>query len=157
MKLNDAVFGLVLLVLGLVVITVTASYPTVPAQRVGPALFPSLIAIGLAIGGVILIVRGWRDRAAVPMVRWDPWVRSKRHVAGVVAVIASIAFYVLAVERLGFVLTSFAILTFLFRVFTVPWPRSVLVAAIATLVIHFAFYKLLRVPLAWGLLTPVAW
>ena len=157
MKLNDAVFGLVLLALGLSVIAVTGSYPTVAAQRVGPALFPSLIAIGLAIGGAILIVRGWRDRAVVPMVRWDPWVRSRRHVAGVVAVIASVVFYVLAVERIGFVLTSFAILTLLFRVFGVPWPRSVLIAAIATLVIHFAFYKLLRVPLAWGLLAPVAW
>jgi len=156
-KLNDAVFGLILLALGLAVIVVTASYPTIPAQRVGPALFPSLIAIGLGIGGTILVVRGWRARLAVPMVQWDPWVRSRRHVAGVVAVIASIAFYILAVDRLGFVLTSFAILTFLFRVFAVPWRRSVLVAAIATLVIHFAFYKLLRVPLAWGLLTPVAW
>jgi putative tricarboxylic transport membrane protein len=25
------------------------------------------------------------------------------------------------------------------------------------LVIHLAFYKLLRVPLPWGLLTPIAW
>jgi putative tricarboxylic transport membrane protein len=28
---------------------------------------------------------------------------------------------------------------------------------VATLVIHFAFYKLLRVPLPWGMLTPYAW
>jgi putative tricarboxylic transport membrane protein len=28
---------------------------------------------------------------------------------------------------------------------------------IAALVIHFMFYKLLRVPLPWGLLTPYAW
>jgi putative tricarboxylic transport membrane protein len=24
-------------------------------------------------------------------------------------------------------------------------------------VVHFAFYKLLRVPLPWGFLTPIAW
>jgi putative tricarboxylic transport membrane protein len=24
-------------------------------------------------------------------------------------------------------------------------------------VVHFAFYKLLRVPLPWGILTPMAW
>jgi putative tricarboxylic transport membrane protein len=24
-------------------------------------------------------------------------------------------------------------------------------------VVHFAFYKLLRVPLPWGILTPIAW
>ena len=34
---------------------------------------------------------------------------------------------------------------------------ALVVAVVATLVIHFAFYKLLRVPLPWGLLTPWAW
>mgnify|MGYP000887924636 CR=1 FL=1 len=34
---------------------------------------------------------------------------------------------------------------------------AVLIAAVATMVIHFAFYKLLRVPLPWGVLTPFAW
>jgi len=31
------------------------------------------------------------------------------------------------------------------------------VAVIATVLVHFAFYKLLRVPLPWGVLTPWAW
>jgi putative tricarboxylic transport membrane protein len=39
----------------------------------------------------------------------------------------------------------------------VPPGRAVLISLIATLVIHTAFYKLLRVPLPWGLLTPIAW
>jgi len=156
-KLSDAVFGLVLLALGLTVLAVAASYPTVPAQRVGPALFPSLIAIGFAVGGVILIVRGWRARASVPMLRWDPWVRSRHHVGGFFAVIGSIVFYVGVVDRLGFLLTAFAVLVLLFRVFAVPWRQSVVTAAIAALAIHFAFYKLLRVPLPWGVLTSFAW
>ena len=157
MKLNDAVFGLVLLALALTVFVVAGSYPTVPAQRVGPGLFPSLIAVGLAVGGVILIARGWRQRATVPMVRWDTWIGSPRHVAGFFAVIASVVFYVVAVDQLGFILTAIAVLTALFWVFAVPWRRSIVVALVATLLIHFAFYKLLRVPLPWGVLTPYAW
>ena len=62
-----------------------------------------------------------------------------------------------AVDRLGFLLTSFVILAVLFRIFSVGWKRTVITAAIATLAIHFAFYKLLRVPLPWGFLTPYAW
>ena len=58
---------------------------------------------------------------------------------------------------LGFVLTSLLILTALFYSLELPLGRSVLIAAIATLVIHFAFYKLLRVPLPWGILTNYAW
>jgi putative tricarboxylic transport membrane protein len=35
--------------------------------------------------------------------------------------------------------------------------RSLLIAMVGTLLIHTAFYKLLRVPLPWGVLTPYAW
>lgn len=157
MKFNDAVLGLVLVALALAVLAVVGSYPTVPAQRVGPGLFPSLIAIGLAIGGGVLVMRGWRVRTTVPMVRFDPWVRSPQHVAGFLAVIASTAFYVVVVDRLGFFLTALAILTLLLRVFAVPWWRALTVAAVSTVLIHFAFYKLLRVPLPWGFLAPYAW
>jgi putative tricarboxylic transport membrane protein len=156
-KLSDAVFGLLLLALGAVVIAVVSSYPTIPAQRVGPALFPALIAIGLVIGALILIVRGWRDRATVPWVRFEPWVHSPRHVAGALGVIGSVVFYTVAVDWLGFFLTSLIILTTSFRLFGVALGRSLVIAAIATFAIHFAFYKLLRVPLPWGLLTNYAW
>lgn len=157
MKLSDAVFGLLLLVLGAAVIATVSSYPTIAAQRVGPALFPALIAIGLMIGGAILLVRGWRARAVVPWVRFEPWVHSPRHLAGFIGVIGSVIFYVVAADQLGFFLTSFIFLAVLFRLFGVALGRSIVIAAIATLVIHFAFYKLLRVPLPWGVLTNYAW
>ena len=157
MKLSDAIFGLLLLALGAVVIAVVSSYPTIPAQRVGPALFPALIALGLVTGGLLLIARGWRDRAMVPWIRFEPWVQSPRHVAGFIGVIGSVVFYVVAANWLGFLLTSLIILTVLFRLFGVALGRSIVVAVIATFVIHFAFYKLLRVPLPWGVLTNYAW
>ena len=157
MKLRDAVFGLLLLALGAAVIATVSSYPTIAAQRVGPALFPGLIALGLVIAGLILIVSGWRRRATVPWLRFEPWVRSPRHVAGVVGVIGSVIFYIVASEKLGFFLTSLLILTVCFRLFGVALGRSVLIATIATFVIHFAFYKLLRVPLPWGVFTDFAW
>lgn len=157
MKLSDAVFGLLLLALGAAVIGTVSSYPTIAAQRVGPALFPGLIALGLVIGGLILIVRGWRDRAAVPWVRFEPWVRSARHVGGVLGVVGSVAFYIVVVDRLGFFPTALLILAVLFRLFGVRPGKSIVIAAIATLVIHFAFYKLLRVPLPWGIFTNFAW
>ena len=157
MKFSDAVFGLLLLALGATVIGVVSSYPTIPAQRVGPSLFPALIALGLVVCGLVLIVRGVRLRASIPWARFDPWVRSPRHVAGVLGVIGSVIFYTAAVDRLGFFLSSLAILTILFRLFGAALGRAILIAAIATMVIHFAFYKLLRVPLPWGLFTDFAW
>ena len=157
MKLSDTVFGLLLLALGAAVIGVVWSYPTIAAQRVGPALFPGLIALGLVIGGLILLVRGWRDRATVPWLQFEPWVRSPRHAAGVVGIIGSVIFYIIAVDRLGFYLTALLILTICLRLFGVRLGQSIVIAAIATFIIHFAFYKLLRVPLPWGLFTKFAW
>ena len=63
MKLNDAIFGLLLLVLGIAVLVVVQGYPKIPGQQVGPSLFPGLIAVVLCVCGAILLVRGWRDRA----------------------------------------------------------------------------------------------
>jgi putative tricarboxylic transport membrane protein len=156
-KLSDAVFGLLLLALGAAVLATVTSYPTIAAQRVGPALFPGLIAVGLVVAGLILIVQGWRARATIPWIRFEPWVRSSRHVAGVLGVIGSIVFYIVASDKLGFFLTSLLILTVCFRLFGVALGRSILIATIATFVIHFAFYKLLRVPLPWGVFKNFAW
>ncbi len=45
----------------------------------------------------------------------------------------------------------------LFGVFGVRSRWIVPLAIVVTLVIHYAFYKLLRVPLPWGILERFAW
>ena len=157
MKLNDAVFGLLLLLLGSVVLSAIQGFPRIPGQQVGPALFPGLIASGLCIAGVILLLRGWRVRATVPWLRLDDWTRSPRHLLGFFVLVGSVGGYMLLAQWLGFLLTASLLLTAMFCVLRVPPGRSVLIAVLATLLIHFAFYKLLRVPLPWGLLVDYAW
>jgi putative tricarboxylic transport membrane protein len=65
--------------------------------------------------------------------------------------------YIAVVERVGFVLTAIAYLSALFAVFRVRVRWIVPLAVVVTLAIHYAFYKLLRVPLPWGWLEPLAW
>ncbi len=157
MKFNDAVFGALLLALGLAVLVGVQGFPKIPGQQVGPALFPGLIAVGLSVGGLILLVRGWRARAQQPWLVLRSWVRSPRHLGAFVLLIASVVFYLLASQWLGFVLCSTLILSLLLLVLGVPPPRALPIALVATLLIHLAFYKLLRVPLPWGLLADYAW
>ena len=38
------------------------------------------------------------------------------------------------------------------RILGASWRTTILVAVVATVLIHLAFYKLLRVPLPWGVL-----
>jgi putative tricarboxylic transport membrane protein len=156
MKVNDAIFGLLLLALGSAVLFAIQGYPKIPGQPVGPALFPGLIAAGLCIGGVLLVLRGLRrprDAWLVP----DDWVRSPRHLLALAVLLGSVVFYIAAADRLGFMPTALIVLVAMFRVLRVTWGRTLLIAVIATLLVHFAFYKLLRVPLPWGVLTPYAW
>jgi len=156
-KLNDAIFGLALLALGLAVLFGIQGYPKIPGQPVGPALFPGIIATGLCVCGALLVLRGVRTRAGEPWLAWEEWVHSPRHIAALGVLLGSVVFYIVAAQWLGFLLTSTAILVALFWVLNVPRSQIVPIAVLATLAIHFAFYKLLRVPLPWGLLTPVAW
>ena len=157
MKLNDAIFGLVLLALGGIVLFAIQGFPKIPGQSVGPALFPGMIATGLCIAGALLVLRGVRERARQPWLVWDDWVRSPRHIVALVVLLGSVVFYIAASNWLGFLPTAALILMALFSVLRVPPGRAALLAVVATLAIHFAFYKLLRVPLPWGVLTPYAW
>ena len=61
------------------------------------------------------------------------------------------------VTRLGFVIVGTIYLTALMAVLRVRIGRALLIGFVMTLLIHYAFYKLLKVPLPWGVLQPVAW
>jgi putative tricarboxylic transport membrane protein len=155
MKVNDAIVGALLVALAIAILVHVQGYPLIPGQKYGPALFPGLIAVGFIATGALLVVRG--VRAGRPLVRFAPWLASRTLVTNFVAVVAALLFYIVAADRLGFIVTGFLLLLGLFVKFGVRAGRATLVAAIATLAIHVAFYKLLRVPLPWGVLERFAW
>ena len=124
-------------------------YPAMPGQTFGPAWFPGLIAVGLIVCGVMLAAQGVRQHE--PLLAFPAWFRSPRAIAGVTSVIAGLLFYVVAADVLGFYLTSLLILLVWMRVLGASWRVTIPVAVIATIVIHLSFYKLLRIPLPWGI------
>jgi putative tricarboxylic transport membrane protein len=68
-----------------------------------------------------------------------------------------VVFYILASTPLGFIPTAFIALAILFAVLGVKPLLVPVLAAGITMVVHYGFYSLLRVPLPWGVLTPWAW
>jgi putative tricarboxylic transport membrane protein len=121
-----------------------------PGQKFGPAWFPGLIAVGLILCGALLAVQGVRSGASLVVL--PAWLRSTRATLGVASVVAGLLFYVVAADKLGFYLTALFLLSVWMRLLGASWRLTLPVAVIATLVIHFSFYKLLRIPLPWGLL-----
>lgn len=152
MKLNDALSGAALVVLGAVVLWHIQGFPPMPGQKYGPAWFPGLIAIGLIVCGALLVAARLRATSPEPLLAMPQWTRRTRPVAGVASVIAGLVAYVLLADALGFHLIAAALLLVWSRLLGASWRLAVPVSLAATLVIHLAFYKLLKVPLPWGLL-----
>jgi putative tricarboxylic transport membrane protein len=161
MKINDAIWGALLLLLGVAILIHIQSFPNIPGQKIGPSLFPGFIAVGLATCALALIAAGLAARRGdgkqAAWIDAEPWMRSPRHIAALALVIGVNVFYILFVDVLGFVPTAVIYLAALFAVFGVRMRWILPLALIVTLAIHYSFYKLLRVPLPWGLLEKFAW
>jgi putative tricarboxylic transport membrane protein len=158
-KVNDAISGVVLILLSGIVYYLTWDFPGMPGQPYGPALFPRLIAVLMALTGVSLIIGGVRKWGELPVVAFGEWVRSPRHIANLTAVILAVVFYILASRTLSFLLTGFTILTVLFLILrgrSHLWS-SLVIAAAMTIAIQQLFGQFLRVPLPWGVLQSLAW
>jgi putative tricarboxylic transport membrane protein len=160
-RLNDAVWGALLLMFSAVLLVHVQAFPKIPGQQVGPALFPGFLAVGLAVCGALLIVKGlatrraWGERAE--WIAFAGWTRSRKHVLAFALTVGVNILYILAVDKLGFIPLGVIYLGLLFWVYGVPAKWIVPLAVVMTLCIHYAFYKLLKVPLPWGLLQGVAW
>ena len=161
MKLNDAVWGAFFLLLSTAILIHVQSFSNIPGQNVGPALFPGLIAVAMGICALLLIAKGLSARRhGGETSHWfspGAWLASPRHVLAFALAVGANVFYIILVDKLGFIVTGVIYLSALFAVFGVR-PRSIVpLALVVTLAIHFAFYKLLKVPLPWGILSILAW
>lgn len=153
MRLNDTIIGSVLLLLSLAVLWHIRDFPDFPGQPHGPALFPGVVASGLALVSLFLIRDGLRS--GEPAFGLRPGVRGIP--LPFATTVGSLFFYFFLSERLGFIICAFAMLCALLWTYGVRRTRILPIAIIATLVIHTAFFKLLKVPLPWGVLQPIAW
>jgi len=154
-KINDALSGAALVALGAAVLWHIQGFPPMPGQKFGPAWFPGPIAGGLIACGALLVAARLRAAAPVPLLALPEWMRRVRPVASVASVVAGLVFYVIAADTLGFHITAAALLLMWSRLLGAAWQFALPVALAATFVIHLAFYKLLKVPLPWGLLERV--
>ncbi len=156
MRIHDALSGVVLAILAVAVLITVSHYPPIPGQNIGPSAFPALIASLLLVCSVMLVWRGLRGER-MPLVTAGAWMKSLPHVINFLLVIGALLFYILCSTFLGFIITGIVILTVLFYALGVRPLLILPIAVVATLLIHTIFYKLLRVPLPWGLLQGLHW
>lgn len=158
MRINDAVSGIVLMLLGLAIVWHAQSFPEMPGQNYGPALVPGVIGVGFMVCGAVLIAGGLRARALEPWLHLEPWAASPARLLDAASVVGGLLFYILVSDWLGFPITAMALLTFWMVRFRGGHLLSSLpIAAGATLVVDYAFRSMLLVPLPIGPFAFLPW
>lgn len=157
MKINDFLSGILIGAAGAAIFLHARSFPPMPGQNVGPNMFPQLIATGMMICAAVLLVRGLRTLGAEGWITVPDWLGWDRTTLGFMAIPLVLVFYVAASDRLGFIPTAVLLLMALFLVFDVRFRTALVVAIIGSFSIHYVFYKLLKVPLPWGIFSSIAW
>jgi putative tricarboxylic transport membrane protein len=155
-RVNDAVSGAALVLFAFAMIWYTRTFPAMPGQHYGPALFPVLIGIGLLLTGVVLIVSGLARLRTEPLFSGGAWLRSGPHLINFLAIVGGLLLYILVSDRLGFILTSLLLLAGWLLLFRGGRPISSLAIALGvTLAVDYLFSELLLVPLPLGILQPL--
>src|SRR5262245_28712084 len=161
MQLSDRFTGLILVALGGVTAYAGSRLPPVPGQQIGPSVFPMVIGAGLILCGALIALRvghHFEEEAEADLAAHSaqpsapagamPWRR------GLLAVLppALLVFYVLAADRLGFLVTAATMVLVAALALGARLRLAVPLALLAPLAVHLIFSKLLRVPLPEGVL-----
>lgn len=167
MKVNDAVIGVALLVFAALLMTHVSvgwnwlvdsefsGFPRTRPHQPGPALFPFILGVLLALCGAILVVKGRREGG--PLGYWPEWARDPVSALRWLGIVVAIVAYQLFDELVGFLPLASVLLFLLMKQLHVSTRLSLLTALGCALVIHTFFVKFLLVPLPWGVLEPIAW
>jgi putative tricarboxylic transport membrane protein len=158
MKVSDRVTGIMLMVLGALAYWGGSKLPPVPGQQVGPDVFPMVVGAGLALCGLLIslgVGRTFEDSEKIVVSAQGDVIEASAKSAGgwkVLVPPAALFFYYFASEKLGFWICATVMIFALAKSQGAGWRGSVMLAMLAPVAVHLVFYKLLRVPLPFGLL-----
>lgn len=156
MRFSDTMLGTVLVIFGLVVGIYSQTFPAIPGQEYGAAVFPTAIGIGFAGCGLVMIAHGLRA-AGTPLIMRTEWTRQPGALLAVLVTILCVVAYIFVAPYLGFIPTIALILALLFRMLRTPWWQTILFAVLTAFACDFVFRSILLVPLPFGIVPRLPW
>ncbi|MFC0337592.1 putative tricarboxylic transport membrane protein [Kushneria avicenniae] len=165
MTRTDLFPGLLLVLFGALVFWRASTFPSMAGLPYGPGLFPSIAAVGLMVCGVLLLISTLLIRqrptpastSAQSEEDQNPPMHHRRAGIRLALLVLIVAGFGLALEPLGFHLTSLLAITATALLFGLNLPRALCLSVSLIFGVHLLFYSLMNVPLPWGVLTPLAW
>ena len=146
MKLTDRTLGIVAILFA--VFLGVFGYDLEPPfsyEPIGPKSFPLLIAIVMAICGLILTVKGGNEAEA----------NTRNANFRIIAMVAYIILYAFFFQVLGFVISTTLMVVFVGKLFGTTWVKAVIGGILMSLLMFFLFDKGLDVVLPEGILRGV--
>jgi putative tricarboxylic transport membrane protein len=145
-RAHDRPVGLAIAALAVAVGWTARAFPDVPGQKLGASTLPLIVAAGLLACGLLLVLRSLRARrpdGAAP-------AAADERIGPALGILAAIGLYLAGADALGYLVVAPLSLLVAMRALGVRWPRAIGGSVVAALAVHLAFYKLLKVPLPWG-------
>jgi putative tricarboxylic transport membrane protein len=146
MKRSDAILGGIAVLLAVAVFLDTLTFPEMQDGSPGPALFPRIMSVLLALIGGIIIYKSTRPHEK----RTLRYERAAVIKSGLMLV--AIAGYILLAHRLGFMITAGLFMLGLMLMLGVRVRTALPTAVLVVLITFVVFEKVLRVPLPPGIL-----
>ena len=156
MKVHDIIIGLVILARGLCVAVYSTTLVAPRNLNYGPGFFPLLVGCGMSLVGVVIALQGGRNLRSMPVVMLPDWTRNAHMALRFWIFPASILFYVLAVDALGFLATATLTLTAAMAAGGIHLFKAFVAGLLVAVAPNIAFASLLHVPLPWGPLTSIS-
>lgn len=147
--MKDLLFGIIFIALGITVWLLAREFPAVPGMQYGADLFPSLIAIGMTVGGLLLSISALRQLRASGPDQSTPRRLPLPSFAVILPGILVVAYIYLS-DVLGAATMMLLIMLVLLVQRGVRVLPAIVIAALATAVISLSFGHLLKVPLPVG-------
>ncbi|MCB5162732.1 tripartite tricarboxylate transporter TctB family protein [Marinomonas algarum] len=144
MRINDRVFGMLMLILAVVYGWEATKFP-IPFgghESVGPETFPIMLSIILGVSAIYLMVRPDED---------EPWAPVAMLIELGVVVISMLAF-AWAIEPIGFMPAAALVVSFLSWRMGASIAKSLITGVTSSVVIFFLFNNVLELALPLGLL-----
>ncbi len=148
MKRNDTIAGAIFMALGATAFFHTTKFDQtlITDNYLGATFFPRIVALVMVAISALVVIGGLRGNEETA------GKASRKGLIRTFAGIATIAAYAVAIEPLGFIISTILFNLIILVLFGVRRPLTLMILPPSvSLIIYWVFYKLLMVPLPEGI------